>query len=215
MNRVLAGVALLLLVQFVAPPPCWPIGPLGFVLPSPGDVVSLIDTLTKRDSRTNVDVRKAQTFSQGKLLVARTKVDVALERSSRNWRGQVLVQMTVPTEISYSIDLQEIRPSHITLDAENRLLIVAMPPLKVEDVTPLLSSLKAENTYKRARFRRIDNNVSKDLQNTLLTHDYQARARKHGEENIASVREQARTSLQDLLQRLLGRSCPGVKVVVD
>src|SRR4051794_17785612 len=170
MSHARTWVAVSLLALLLSPGPSWPIGPLGFILPSPGDVVSLIDTLTKKESATSVDVKKGKTVGQGKLLVARTKVDVAMERSSRNWRGRVLVNVTVPTEISYSIDLREIRPEHITLDAKNRVLIVAMPPLRVEDVTPLLSSLKADNTFKHARFRRMDKDVSQGLQNTMLTH---------------------------------------------
>src|SRR5262249_29633955 len=151
----------------------------------------------------------------GKLLVARTKVDVTMERSSRNWRGRVLVNVTVPTEISYSIDLREIRPEHITLDVKNHVLIVAMPPLRVEDVTPLLSSLKADNTYDDARFRRMDKDGSQELQNTMLTHDYQARARKDGEAGIKQVREQGRLALQEFLQRLLQGTNPGILVIVD
>ena len=79
------------------------IGPLDLVvpgLPSPTDVVKLIDTLTKKDSTTTVEVKLGNMVGQGKLLVARTRVNVAMERSSRNWRGKVIVQMTVPSDIS-------------------------------------------------------------------------------------------------------------------
>src|SRR6185369_13122110 len=78
-------------------------------LPSPTDVIGVLDALTKKHSSTSVDVKVGATVSQGKLLIARTSVDVAMERSSRNWRGRVLVTMTVPTEVSYSINLADIR----------------------------------------------------------------------------------------------------------
>lgn len=46
-------------------------------LPSPTDVIDIIDLLTRKDSATSVDVRFGKTAGQGKLLVARTRVDVA------------------------------------------------------------------------------------------------------------------------------------------
>src|SRR5205085_12097768 len=104
-------------------------------LPSPTDVVKLLDALTKKDSSTSMQVKVGETVSQGKLLVARTRVEVALERSSRNWRGRVRVHMTVPSDISYSVNLAAIRPEHIRVDAGRRLLVVTMPDPQVEDVT--------------------------------------------------------------------------------
>src|SRR5215470_14986547 len=86
------------------------IGPLDLVvpLPSPGDVVKVLDYLTQQESSTSMDVKVGNTTHQGKFLVARTRVDVAMERSSRNWRGRVVVQMSVPSDISYSVDLSKI-----------------------------------------------------------------------------------------------------------
>lgn len=184
-------------------------------LPSPGEVIGLIDNLTKSKSDTTVDFKFGQTVSQGKLLVARTKVDVAMERSSRNWRGRVLVHMTVPTEISYSVDLTLLRPGHIRLDREKHWLIVSMPPPRVEDVTPLLTAVKSENTYKAARFRFCDKSTTRELQNDMLLHDYQARARNAGEAAAPQVREQARAALQQFLQKLLQGTAPDVQVVVE
>ena len=92
-------------------------GPFSLLMPSPGEVVKIIDALTKSDSATAVDVKVGRTVSQGKLLVARTRIDVELERSSRNWRGRVQVQMIVPSEITYSIDLSQIK--HLSKDHED------------------------------------------------------------------------------------------------
>jgi hypothetical protein len=194
------------------------IGPLDLVapgLPSPTDVVKLIDTLTKKDSNTTVDVKFDKTVSQGKLLVARTRVNVSMERTSRNWRGPVIVQLKIPSDISFSVDLSEIRPEHIRLDASKRELIVAMPKPRVEDVTPVLADVKTENTYRRARFKFLDKDTSRDLQNTMLTGDYLDRARQQGEKQLPDVRKQGRGVLEAFLQRLLQGSLAGVKVVVE
>lgn len=214
MRRMALGLLSGVVLVLVAPAHAQ-IGLLLPVLPSPTDVIKLIDSLTKSDSSTKVDVKLGQTVSQGKLLVARTKVDVAMERTSKNWRGKVQVQMSVPTEISYSIDLSELRPEDIRLDAARRQLVVTMPSPKVEDVTPLLTGVKSENTYKAARFKFCDKDTSRELQNTMLLHDYQAKAREEGESALPKVREQAKSALQQFLQTLLGGTAQGVQVVVE
>jgi hypothetical protein len=143
------------------------------------------------------------------------RVNVAMERTSRNWRGRVVVHMTVPSDVSYSVDLSEIRPEHIRLDFHQRLLIVNMPMPKVEDVTPVLTEVKADNVYKRARFKFYDKETSRALQNTMLTEDYLARARQKGAQETAKIRAQGCRALQAFLQRLLQGSAPGVRVEVE
>lgn len=192
-------------------------GPLSLLspLPSPTDVIGLLDAVTKRDSDTTVDVKVRETVSQGKLLIARTRVNVEMERSSRNWRGRVLVNMTVPTEITYSINLADIKAEHIRHDPTRKALVVTMPAPRVEDVTPHMAGLQADSAFKRARFRRLDGDTSRELQNEMLRHDYQARAREVGERQAAAAREQGRQALQELLERLLRGTAPGVRVIVE
>jgi hypothetical protein len=184
-------------------------------LPSPSDVVKLIDLLTRKDSDTSVDVKFGKTTGQGKLLIARTRVHVAMERSSRNWRGRVVVGMSVPSDISYSVDLTGIRAEDIRLDEKGHRLIVAMPTPQVEAVTPLLSEVKVDNNYRRARFKILDADTSRELQNAMLREDYQAKARREGEKQIERVREEGKEVLEAFLQRLLAGSFPGLKVVVE
>jgi hypothetical protein len=208
---VLSGLAALA----VAAPALAQLFLLAPVLPSPADVVRVIDHLTKKESDTSVDVKLGKTTGQGKLLIARTRVDVAMERSSRNWRGRVVVHMTVPSDISYSVDLSSIKPEQIRLDARERRLIVAMPTPQVEDVTPLLTEVKVKNDFNRARFKRLDMDTSRELQNAMLREDYQARARKKGAEELAKIREEGRAALEAFLQRLLQGTYAGIKVVVE
>jgi hypothetical protein len=184
-------------------------------LPGPTDVVKLIDSLTRKDSSTQVEVKLGKTVAEGKLLVARMRVEVEMERSSRNWRGPVEVHMTVPSDISYSVNLAAIRAEHIRVQEKERLLIVRMPTPEVEDVTPLLPKLRTENTFKRCRFRRFDADASRELQNTMLKEDYQLRARKEGQAHLPEVRDQARGALRDLLQTLLRANCPDIRVRVE
>jgi hypothetical protein len=185
------------------------------VLPSPGDVVKVIDTLTRKDSDTSIDVKMGKTTAQGKLLVARSRVNVALERSSRNWRGRVVVGMTVPSEVTYSVDLTRIKPEHVRPDHANGRLIVVMPTPRVEDVTPLLHEVKIDNAFRRARFEWLDKYTSQELQNVMLREDYQGKARRKAEAHLPRAREEGKAALEAFLQKLLGPSFPGMKVVVQ
>jgi hypothetical protein len=182
---------------------------------SPTDVIGLIDKLTRKDSDTSVSLKVGITTSHGKLLVARTRVDVGLERSSRNWRGRVMVQLTVPSEVSYSVDLAEIRPEHIRVDKKERILTVQMPMPRVEDVTPILADVKTVNTCRHARFKCLDKPMLHELENTMLKEDYLARARQKGEEQLPEIRKQGCEALQEFLQKLISGTCPGVVVVVE
>ena len=86
---------------------------------------------------------------------------------------------------------------------------------RVEDVTPLLSGLKADSTFKRARFRRFDADTGRELQNEMLRHDYLNKARLKGEERIDAVRERGRQVLQAFLEQLLRGTAPGARVIVE
>src|SRR5262245_9771991 len=164
MNRARACAALLVagwLAALVPPRAGAQVGLLvAPVLPSPSDVVKLIDTLTKKDSATGVDVKVGKTVGQGKLVIATTRVEVRLDRSSRNWRVRVMVQMTIPTEVSYTVDLADIRPEHIRCDHVRRVLVVAMPTPRVAGVIPDLAAARTDRTFKGGRFRRLDADVA-------------------------------------------------------
>jgi hypothetical protein len=142
-------------------------------------------------------------------------MDVGLERSSRNWRGRVVVHLVVPTKVSYSVDLAEIHPEHIQIHKKDRVVIVKMPLPHVEDVTPILGKVKTVNTCKWARFKGIDKPMLRELENTMLKEDYLSHARQVGETNVEEVRKQGGEVLRVFLQRLVDAACPGMQVVVE
>ena len=130
-------------------------------------------------------------------------------------QARVVVTMTVPTEITYSVNLADIRAEHVRLDPKRKAIVIAMPRPCVEDVTPLLADLKADSAFRRARFKRLDADTGRALQNDMLRHDYQAKARQKGEERIDAVREQGREVLQAFLEQLLRGTAPGARVIVE
>lgn len=205
--------AALLLLLCAAPAFALPLELLG--LPGPTDVLGAIDYLTKKDSDTKVDAKAGKMAPGGKLLVGRLAVDVKLERSSKNWRGKVSSTVSVPTEVSYAVDLADIKPQHVRIDAKDKALIVTMPRPKVEAVTPLLSDIKKDTGYKGVRFKFLDAHTGTELQHAMLLHDYQAKAREVGEKHAAKVVAAGREKLRELLGVLLGRAFPGLTIRVE
>jgi hypothetical protein len=187
----------------------------GLPIPSPTDVIKVIDSLTRKESGTSIDVKLGGTVGQGKLLIARSRVNVTLERSSRNWRGRVLVHVIVPTDVTYTIDLADLRPGHIRCDQQNRLLVVAMPLPRVEAVTPILADVKTDNTFTRCRCRFFDKAEVRNLQNTILKEDYQDKARQAAAAQLPSIRQQGRAPFQVFLEKLLSTTSPGIRVLVE
>jgi hypothetical protein len=84
-----------------------------------------------------------------------------------------------------------------------------------EVVTPLLPDVKIKNDYNRARFKLIDTDTSRELQNVMLREDYQSKARKEAQKHIARVREEGKGPLEAFLRRLLAGSFPGLTITVE
>jgi hypothetical protein len=204
------ALALVLLLPCVA----FAILPGAAAVVGPTDVISLIDYLTHKDSMTKVEVKPGTVAASNKVLIARMRVDVELDRSSRNWRGTVAVRMTVPSDVTYSVDLSAIKPEHVSIDKDNKSLTITMPTPRVEDVTPALTEVKEESKYKGVRFRLTDRRFATQLQNDLLLHDYQSQARKAAEAQIPAATQQGRPQLEAFLQGLFKKARPDLTIHV-
>ncbi|MBY0228099.1 MAG: DUF4230 domain-containing protein [Gemmataceae bacterium] len=191
------------------------IGPAALLLPGPSDVVSLIDALTTKDGKAGVRIKAGKLAGSGKLLVARLRLDVALDQSSRNWRGTVTVRLTVPSEASYVVDLADLKPEHVRFDEAAKTLRIRMPDPKVEQVSPDLSGVKREDKYTANRWRFLDARTGDKMQNALLRHDYQEKARKVAEASAPSARNEARPRVEAFLKTLLEKARPGLAVSVE
>ncbi|MFQ3594412.1 MAG: hypothetical protein SNJ82_14635 [Gemmataceae bacterium] len=185
------------------------------VMPGPTDVVSLIDHLTRKDSTIDVNVKAGQMVSSGKLLIGQLRVNVNLARTSRNWRGKVTSTLRVPAEIRYAIRLTDVQASTIRIEPNHRLVVVQLPKIYVETVTPLLPETQREEVYRGLRFKLIDWRLSTEMQHAMLLHDFQDVARKLGEGNAPLVRDLARAGLRQLLELLLTPAYPGITVRVE
>src|SRR5262249_50759736 len=121
----------------------------------------------------------------------------------------------IPSEVAYTIDLADIRPEHIRCDHDRRMLVVAMPTPRVASVTPDLAAARTDRTFKRARFKLLDADVARELQNAIPTGDYHANAPARAEARLAEIKKSGREPLQAFFEALLSRTLPGTRVIVE
>ena len=181
---------------------------------SPTYIIKLIDALTRRDKPTLVEATHGATLQEGKLLVARKKMDVRLERSSHNWRGRMVVTLIVPSDITYTVDLRAIRAEHLRLDESKTKVVVTMPTPCVEDVVPMLTEITVDDGFRHARTKLLDRKVALQLQNDMLKKDLLPQTRLIAE-CTPDVREQARQALGELLTKVFAGAGVRLEVVVE
>ena len=198
---------------------CIPAFPSAIPLPlllvvDPKILLDLVDGLTRRDTETVGSATQGPIVREGKLIVARRKMDVKLERSSYNWRGRVNVVLKVPSEVTYTIDLKSLRAEHLRIDEEANTVVVTMPEPRIEDVVPTLTAVKVDDAFRQARAKFIDKKVAVELQNAMLKKDLLPHARKLAE-CPPEVREQAREAFGELLEKVFGAAGVKLDVIVE
>jgi hypothetical protein len=90
-----------------------------------------------------------------------------------------------------------------------------MPTPRVAGVTPDLAAARTERTFKAGRFRRFDADTARELQNVILTEDYQKKARASALAGVEAVKKSGREPLQAFLETLLSQTLPGLRVIVE
>lgn len=154
-------------------------------------------------------------IDQTKLVVAKSPITVDVTRTSENWRGMVSVRVTVPCDVSYAVDLSQLRQDDVQWDAKTKLMRLQMPRVEIDTVTPNLKERSTTSTYSGWRFKYYDGSVSSDLEDKLLD-GVQNEARKLAREQVNSViKSAARDKLQNFVRKMIQPAVPDAQVVVE
>jgi len=178
------------------------------------EVVKLVESVTTTDSPIVVKARLRQTFAEQKLQVSKSTIDVSMERTTNNWRGQVRLEMDVPCEITYAIDLSQINPEHLRIEPGKRVLYVKMPPVHVETVSPIIEKMDFRSSFGWGRSRYVDVKTIHSLENDLRR-DCRSEARSRAEKELDSVKKTGQAALQDFLRKLLRTAKVDLEVIVE
>jgi len=178
------------------------------------EVVQLAESLTRKDSPVDVKARLRHTFAEQKLQVSKTTLDVSMERTTNNWRGSVRVEMEMPCEVTYAIDLSRIGPEHLRVEPGKRVLYVKMPPVQVETVSPIVEKMERRSHFGWGRSRYIDVKATQGLEDDLRK-ECRAEARNRAEKELDSVRKTGQAALQDFLRKIFKSAGADLEVIVE
>ena len=79
----------------------------------------------------------------------------------------------------------------------------------------MLTDVKREDKYTLVRWKMLDARVGDRMQNALLLHDYEEKARKVAEGSAAAAAKEARPRVEAFLRTLLEKARPGLTVRVE
>jgi hypothetical protein len=198
------------------PIPNLPIPPsvLSKALPYVQVIHQVLNSITVKESPTNVQVKKEQTEPRSEWIVHRVKASVWVERTSSNYLGEIDMRVTIPCYLEYAFDLSQMKREDFHYDAERRLLVVDMPQVYIRDPLPILADMKIEPKYKGLRNIVLDTEAMQSLQATVLRQDYQPAAKEVGQSELAAAQRRARDMMQDYLQGLFRQAGADVQVIV-
>jgi hypothetical protein len=178
------------------------------------ELVKLVEKTTQHDTPTVVKARLRQTIGEQKLQVSKTNLDVNMDKSTSNWRGSVRVLMDVPCEITWTMDLSQINPSHLRLDAGRRMLHVKAPPIHVESVSPIIEKMEFRSEFGWGRSRYVDVKTVQSLEAALRS-SCRSEARSRAEKEADSVRKQGQAALQEFLRKVFKGAGVDLEVIVE
>ena len=174
----------------------------------------VLDSVTAKDSPTNVRVTKEAAEQRSEWIVYRVKASVWVERSSSNYLGEIDMRVTIPCYLEYAFDLTQMKREDLRYDPVRKLLIVEMPVVYIRDPVPILADMKVEPKYKGLRNVVLDTQTMQGLEATVLRQDYQPAARDVGQSELATAQRKARDLLQSYLQSIFRQAGADVEVIV-
>jgi hypothetical protein len=174
----------------------------------------ILDSVTRRESPTNVQVKKEASEPRSEWIVHRVKASVWVERSSANYLGEIDVRVTIPCYLEYAFDLSQLKHENFRYDSVRKLLIVDMPAVYIREPLPILADMKIEPKYKGLRNVVLDAEAIQGLEATVLRQDYQPAAREVGQSELAAAQRRARDMMQEYLQGIFRQAGTDVEVIV-
>jgi hypothetical protein len=174
----------------------------------------VLDSITRKDSPTNIQVKMEAGEPRSEWIVHRVKASVWVERTSANYLGEIDVRVTIPCYLEYAFDLSQLKREDFRYDPVRKILVVDMPAVYIREPLPILADMKIEPKYKGLRNIVLDAEALQGLEATVLRQDYQPAARNVGQSELATAQRHARDMMQEYLQGIFRQTSTDVEVIV-
>lgn len=180
------------------------------------DLASLLDDLGPGKSKPEVKARLKELVPQLSLRVHSAKLDVTVRDYTPGRMGRIEMELSMPADVEYTIDLRTLSPADLKWDSARKILKVKLPPVIVGNVAPRLD----EETVEKPRFTGMrswwfNGAAIANLERKLRKEDYRPAAKAEAEKRIPDAVRAGRDQVRDLLKKLLTPLGSDLVVIVE
>lgn len=164
-------------------------------------VLDIVDHFTAYESSTKMRTTLRGVRSEATLTAETRNIDVEMSRTHTTWYGEVTHRMTVPTDVSYTFDLNKMYadPKAFQYDAKRKLLVVTAPPVEVNKVVPKYTD--AQITTEAGPLR--SKSYGRELELQMIKEDFQGAAKQKGEQYMEEARKAGKVQLKKFLEEVM------------
>ncbi|MGL4553867.1 MAG: DUF4230 domain-containing protein [Gemmataceae bacterium] len=177
-------------------------------------LIDVLDEVTRRET-VESKAKLRGLLPHLKLRVHSASVDVTVEGEEVIWRGTTTVKLSMPADVEYTLDLDELRAGNLKWDKGRKLLKVKLPDVKVGAVVPRLEDEKVETRSGWARPSWFRGGRAGGLEARLRSEHFRPAAVREAEKRMDDARRSARDQVRDLLRRLWLPHASDIEIVVE
>jgi hypothetical protein len=179
------------------------------------DVVSLLDDLGPGKTKPNVKARVRALVPQMRLCVYSARVDVTVSDYSPGRIGRIYMELSMPSDVDYTVDLRSMGTEHLRWDAKRKILRVKLPPVAVGNVCPRLEEEEISTRFSGMRYYWFNGAAKANLERKLRREDYRPAAREEAEKRLPDAVRAGRDQVKLLLKKLLVPATSDIEVIVE
>ncbi len=180
------------------------------------DVLALLDDLGPGNTTPEVRARVKDLIPQLQLRVHTARLDVTVTDRSPGRLGSIEMELSMPADVEYIVDLKTMGPESLKWEAARKILRVKLPPVIVGNVSPRLDEESVSTPrYTGVRYFWFNGAAKANLERKLRREDYRPAARAEAEKRLPDAVRAGRDQVKNLLKRLLLPIGSDVEVIVE
>jgi hypothetical protein len=180
------------------------------------DVLALLDDLGPGKTKPEVKARLKELIPQLELRVHSARIDVTVSDTSPGRLGSLELELSMPADVEYIVDLKKMGPENLKWDGGRKILRVKLPPVSVGNVSPRLDEeVVSKPRYTGMRYFWFNGAAKAHLERKLRREDYRPAAKAEAEKRLPDAVRAGRDQVKGLLKKLLLPVGSDVEVIVE
>jgi len=180
------------------------------------EVLALLDDLGPGKTTPEVRAKVKDLIPQLQLRVHSARLDVSVKDVTPGRLGSIELELTMPADVEYIVDLKTMGPESLKWEAGRKILRVKLPPVVVGNVSPRLDEEEMSvPRYTGVRYFWFNGAAKANLERKLRREDYRPAARAEAEKRLPDAVRAGRDQVKQLLKKLLLPIGSDVEVIVE